>query len=101
MAVSQARTPTTSGGKYLQQLCKHWSHKLKVDFDPQHGVVEFDAAKVTMDAEPEHLLVRIETDAADMQRMQGVVARHLDRFAFKEAPLRFDWTDGEGAPQRT
>ena len=24
--------------------------------------------------------------------MKGVVASHLDRFAFREAPLKFDWT---------
>jgi hypothetical protein len=26
-----------------------------------------------------------------------VVARHLDRFAFREAPLRVDWQDGSDA----
>jgi hypothetical protein len=26
-----------------------------------------------------------------VERMKGVVASHLDRFAFREAPLRFDW----------
>ena len=25
------------------------------------------------------------------ERMRGVVASHLDRFAFREAPLSFDW----------
>ena len=33
-------------------------------------------------------------DAGTVERMKGVVARHLDRFAFREAPLRFDWTEG-------
>jgi hypothetical protein len=27
-----------------------------------------------------------------VERMKGVVARHLDRFAFREAPLRFEWS---------
>ena len=27
--------------------------------------------------------------------MKGVVASHLDRFAFREAPLRFDWSEPE------
>ena len=26
-----------------------------------------------------------------LEAMKGVVARHLDRFAFREAPLTFDW----------
>ena len=26
--------------------------------------------------------------------LKGALARHLDRFAFREAPLTFDWVDG-------
>ena len=38
-AVSQVRVPTTHASRYLQQLCKHWSHNLAVEFDeaPGHG----------------------------------------------------------------
>jgi hypothetical protein len=31
-----------------------------------------------------------------LERMKGVVANHLDRFAFREAPLTFHWSTGEG-----
>lgn len=31
----------------------------------------------------------------DVDRMREVVAAHLDRFAFREAPLEFDWRAGE------
>ncbi|WP_345944342.1 DUF2218 domain-containing protein [Aureimonas sp. SA4125] len=27
-----------------------------------------------------------------LERMKGVVATHLDRFAFREAPLGFEWS---------
>jgi hypothetical protein len=30
-------------------------------------------------------------DGEDVERMRGVVSSHLDRFAFREAPLTFDW----------
>lgn len=93
MAVAIAHVPTASGSKYLQQLCKHWSHKLKVEFDAQKGVVTFDNALATMVAEPETLVVTVEAeDAETVETMKGVVARHLDRFAFREAPLAFDWS---------
>ncbi|MDF2810502.1 MAG: hypothetical protein K0S56_1533 [Microvirga sp.] len=53
-----------------------------------------DGAVATMDAQPEMLAVRIEAgDAETLERMKDVVARHLDRFAFREAPLPFDWKD--------
>jgi hypothetical protein len=93
MAQSLARVPTAHGSRYLQQLCKHWSHKLEVVFTPEEGTVRFEAAVATMRAEPEALVVAITADdPAVLERMKTVVATHLDRFAFKEAPLGFDWS---------
>lgn len=97
-----ASVPTESGGRYLQQLCKHWQHNLQVEFTPEHGTVLFprDArgadhpgdALVTFDARPETLEVRIDaTSPAQLDGLKGAVATHLDRFAFREAPLGFDW----------
>jgi hypothetical protein len=97
-----ARVPTASAGKYLQQLCKHWQHNLKVEFTPEHGTVVFpkDArgadwpadALVTFDAGEGALDVRIDASVeGQLEGLKGAVARHLDRFAFREAPLTFDW----------
>lgn len=87
-----AQVPTEHGSKYLQQLCKHWSHKLPVEFDAQRGVVTFPNAVATMEADDAILTVTLAVEEADMvERMQGVVASHVDRFAFREAPLPFDW----------
>lgn len=93
MAISTARVPTEQGSKYLQQLCKHWSHKLDVSFDEAQGKVSFPQAVATMTAEPGALLVSIESEDVDVvNQMKDVMARHLDRFAFREAPLTFDWS---------
>ena len=49
-------------------------------------------ATVTFDAEPDALLVRIEASAVEqLEALQGAVARHVDRFAFREAPLAYEW----------
>ena len=99
-----AAVPTTSASRYLQQLCKHWSHNLVVEFTPEHGTITFPRdgrggsypgdALVTFDARAETLEVRIDASTAEQRdRMKGVVAKHLDRFAFREAPLPFDWRD--------
>lgn len=95
MPATSALVPTANASRYLQQLCKHWAHKLEVSFTPEHGEVKLpDGAVATMDAGPEALDVRIEVgDAETLERMKDVVARHLDRFAFREAPLPFDWKD--------
>jgi uncharacterized protein len=92
MAIAKASVPTTNAGKYMQQLCKHWSHKLEVDLSEQRGVVKFPAVVATFEPVADALRVTIEGEEGEaVERMKGVVASHLDRFAFREAPLRFDW----------
>ena len=97
-----AAVPTAHASKYLQQLCKHWQHNLSVEFNADHGTVTFpkDArgatwegdALVTFDAGADALSVRVDASSEEhVEAMKGVVARHLDRFAFREAPLPFDW----------
>lgn len=93
MAISTGRVPTAQGSKYLQQLCKHWSHKLDVSFDETQGKVRFPQAVATMTVEPDALLVCVEAeDSSVVEQMKDVMARHLDRFAFREAPLTFAWS---------
>lgn len=97
-----ARVPTAHASKYLQQLCKHWQHNLSVEFTPEHGTVAFpkDArgadwpgdGLVTFDAKADALDVRIDASVSEqLEALKGAVARHLDRFAFREAPFGFDW----------
>ena len=97
-----ALVPTASASKYLQQLCKHWSHNLQVEFTPENGTVIFpkDArgadwpgdAVVTFNVAEHGLDVRIDASSdGQLEGLKGAVARHLDRFAFREAPLTFDW----------
>lgn len=92
MARSVATVPTEHGWKYLQQLCKHWSHKLDVELGEKTGTVRFAEATATMSANEAGLTVTIEAVSDEvLERMKGVVASHLDRFAFREAPLPFEW----------
>jgi hypothetical protein len=87
-----ANVPTTSGSRYLQQLCKHWSHKFETDFNAERGSIAFPMGPITMAASADTLAVTIEpAPDADVDRFKQVVADHLDRFAFREAPLAFDW----------
>jgi uncharacterized protein len=101
-ATATARVPTKSASRYLQQVCKHWAHNLIVAFTPEHGTIVFpkDArgaahpgdGLVTFDAHAEVLEVRIDaTSEEQLAGLKGAVARHVDRFAFREAPLPFIW----------
>jgi uncharacterized protein len=93
MPASQAAIPTASASRYLQQLCKHWSHKFAVEFTPQHGTIPFDATRLcTLDAAPDVLTLRIEAaDDATLERTQGVVIDHLKRFAFRDELGEVTW----------
>jgi len=92
-----ATVATEHGWKYVQQLCKHWAHKLDVELTENKGVVKFDGAVATMTCDAKGLTVVIEADGLEsVERFEGVVARHLDRFAFREAPLPFAWAVAQG-----
>ena len=102
MRSAAAEVPTAHASKYLQQLCKHWQHNLAVEFTPEHGTAVFprDArgadwpgdGTVTFDAREETLDIRIDASSdGQLEGLKGAVERHVDRFAFREAPLAFDW----------
>ena len=97
-----AAVPTTNASRYIQQLCKHWSHNLEVAFTAEEGTITFPKnargadypgdAIVTLTAQDSVLDVRVNASAPEqLESLKGVVASHLDRFAFREAPLTFDW----------
>lgn len=96
MSVSLARVPTGSASRYLQQLAKHWSHKLTVTFTAEEGTIDFpNGTRLQMRADGDALDLELAVpEDGDVAQMREVVARHLDRFAFREAPLTFDWRLG-------
>lgn len=98
-----ASVPTASASKYLQQVCKHWSHNLTVEFDANKGTIVFpkDArganwaadGLVTLTATPGALDCRIDaSEPGQCDGLKGALARHIDRFAFRET-LVWDWHD--------
>jgi hypothetical protein len=92
MFETTATVPTGHGAKYVKQLCNHWAHKLEVEQSEGAGLVRFPSATARMRAAEEELTVTIGAeDEATLERMKSVLATHLDRFAFREAPLAFDW----------
>ncbi|HEX8420268.1 MAG TPA: DUF2218 domain-containing protein [Sphingomonas sp.] len=93
MSLSVARVPTASASRYLQQLAKHWSHKMTVAFTAEEATIDFPSgARLVMRADTDTLDVALTVpEGEDVATMRGVVERHLDRFAFREAPLSFDW----------
>ena len=101
---AEAIVPTENAKKYAAQLGKHWSHNLAVEEKGEAYVITFpkDArgadwpgdAQVTLAPEADALRCRVEaTSQAQLDGLKGAVERHVDRFAFRELPLRYDWLD--------
>lgn len=85
---------TPKASSYLQQLCKHFGHKIPVEFTETAGTITFEmgTARLNADADTLHMTVEGEPDAID--RLEGVMASHLERFAFREE-LSILWTRAE------
>jgi uncharacterized protein len=102
MFCATANVSTDKASRYLQQLCKHWSHNLQVTFDANQGRVVFpkDARGAiwegdgifTMTALPDTLVCGIEaSEAGQLEGLKGAVERHLNRFSFREGDMIFEW----------
>ncbi|MFZ4747010.1 MAG: DUF2218 domain-containing protein [Sphingomonas sp.] len=94
MKVRTGVVTTANGSRYLQQLCKHWNHKFAVEFCTKSGKISLQIGEVDLLAAAESLTVTLRTYAEkDIDAIQNVVEKHLNRFAFREAPLPFTWID--------
>jgi hypothetical protein len=94
MPSSNARVATANASRYLQQVCKHWSHKFAVEFTPERGRVPFADERVCeFKAEPQALVMHLEApDEESLTRLQGVVVDHVKRFAFREDLGEVAWS---------
>ncbi|HWK41212.1 MAG TPA: DUF2218 domain-containing protein [Croceibacterium sp.] len=83
--------------RYIQQLVSHWSHKMATSYDEGDGMGVFpfsDTETAVMTAREGGIAITLTTGDADRNvHMRGVIERHLDRFAFREAPLAYEWTE--------
>lgn len=87
---------TKNAGRYLQQLCKHWSHKAEVEFSPSRGQIIFPDGKTVDMAADEAALTIIANvpDGGDSDQFCGVVEEHIKRFAYRET-MEFSWEASE------
>lgn len=91
MVECHAVVETEKASKYLQQLCKHFAHKVKTDFDKTTGRVEFPPGLcyLTADEQTLNIFCQSEQDQG-LLVMQGIIDSHLIKFAWREE-LTIDW----------
>ncbi|MEN9062056.1 MULTISPECIES: DUF2218 domain-containing protein [Ponticoccus] len=86
------RFETPNGSKYLQQLCKHFAHKIAVTYDAEQGTAALPMGPAQLRADPEGLTIEIEADSAEgLPRARAIIDDHLARFAFREDFTTMNW----------
>lgn len=99
MVECHAAVRTALAGKYLRQLCKHFAHKVRSEYDDAAGRVEFPPGLCHMTADADALRFYCQSASPQgLQVMQGIIDSHLQRFAWRE-DLVLSW--GAGLPQDT
>lgn len=82
---------TDTPARYIARLCKHFAHKLPVSFDAEQGCIQFASGRALLQAEVDGLTLRVQAaDAGEREKLEQVVARHFERFAWREQ-LSLDW----------
>lgn len=91
---SQAVIQTVKASGYLQQLCKHFAHKVPATWAADSGRIDFamgGCALTAPEGEDRQILAATAPSAEALARVEEVVGSHLARFAFRE-PLVIAWT---------
>jgi hypothetical protein len=93
MPFFSADIETPHASKYLQQLCKHFAHKVTVDFSPEAGRVEFPPGRCIMAADGTRLQFhcKAKEDRA-IPMIKGILENHLVKFAWREE-LSIEWVN--------
>jgi len=86
MTQSKLHFSTPKASRYLQQLAKHFGHKVPVTFTPGEGEVTLPFGTCEMAATDAALSITVLGEARDIARLEQFVGDHLARFAFREKP---------------
>ena len=95
MPSSQAKVSTDAAPRYAKQLLSHLGHKARlevVEGDPDGGRLVFERGTGTVRPAADHLLLVAEAaDEESLHHVEGVLARHLERFGARRE-LIVTWT---------
>ncbi|MGD9481024.1 UNVERIFIED_ORG: DUF2218 domain-containing protein (plasmid) [Roseateles sp. XES5] len=86
------RFETENSAKYLQQLCKHFAHKVDVTYGDTRGECRFSCGTSVLTVAGNGLDIHVAAaDAEGLRETKAVIENHLLRFAFRETPPPFTW----------
>ena len=90
--ISTARYPTPNASKYVQQLARHFAHKIEVRAEADSAAFEMEAGSVRLHAEDGAFVARVEAeDAKGIINLRYVIDKHLVIFAFRDGFTGLEW----------
>lgn len=90
--ISIARYPTPNADRYVQQLAKHFAHKIEVRSDAESADFVMEAGTVHLQAEDGVFVARVEAeDAKGIVNLRYVIDKHLVIFAFRDGFTGLEW----------
>ncbi|KAF0224529.1 MAG: hypothetical protein FD176_1113 [Rhodospirillaceae bacterium] len=82
---------TATASRYLIQLCKHFAHKIPVEYGDTTGRADFPGGSCHFSADDSTLSLRLEAESdQSLQHIKAVVEDHLVRFGWRET-LNIAW----------
>jgi hypothetical protein len=85
---------TVHGSKYLQQMCKHFAHKVAVTYDEEKGHATMPFGTVDFAATEKTLSVTLVVESeVQLEQARHVIDIHLQKFAFREKFETMFWKD--------
>ncbi|WP_299408657.1 DUF2218 domain-containing protein [uncultured Roseobacter sp.] len=94
MPTARSTFETKKAPRYLQQLCKHFAHKVDVRYGPDTGQVDFPLAQADLTAHSDRLEFEVRAESRDgLERTKRILEDHITRFAFRENPKTLEWSD--------
>jgi hypothetical protein len=91
-ASATAFVVTSRPERYIKQLVSHFRNKVTTELTDEGGRLEFDFGICDLKAAPKGIeLIGTAEDAAQLETLEDVVARHLLRFGANDQ-LTVSWT---------
>ena len=93
MSSETGRAKTANASRYLQQLARHWAHNNEVVFDATSADIVLRGNRVQLQADADALVATLTTGPeGDLARLREAFEDHINRFAYREAPLPLEWS---------
>jgi hypothetical protein len=81
MPTATAFVATSRPQRYIKQLVSHFGNKVKTELTDEGGRLQFDFGTCDLKAAPTGIeMIGTAADAAQLETLKDVVARHLIRF---------------------